>query len=731
MAAIQGIRKHGKLLIAIIGIALLAFITEEFFRATEAQRSQNNGVVGSIDGKKMQSQEYSELIEAYKAYISFTQGKTSFTDDEDAALKEQVWQTYVSNQLIQAEAKKLGLTVTDQEVRNVLSEGTNSLLTQSPFVNPQTGRFDANTLKNFLDEYKKMQNNTSQVPEQYREQYDRIYAYWQFVEKTLRESLLINKYNTLLQASITSNPVEAKMAYQATSTSSDLLLAGIPYSSINDNDVKVSDAELKAKYEELKENFKLPVESKDLKYVSVNIVASAKDKADLDKKMADFAQELSSTSDVAAVVRKSQSEVNYQDIPRTAEAFPSDIAAELDSMAAGTQKGPYYNVADNTENIIRLLSKAQAPDSIQIRQIQVGGQSVDEARNRADSIYTALKGGADFSALAKKYGQNGDSTWLVSNMYESSTMDEDNLSFINKVQNMQVGETANLDFTQGNIIVMVTDRKHMVTKYNAAVIKCALNYSNETSKTEYNKFSKFLAENPTMEQMEKNAAKQGYAVQTINGVETGDFFSMKFFSQPGMERHMMRWASNDAKKWIFDEAKDGEVSPLFVCDNGSHLLVVSVVKTHKAGYMPLEDVKQLVKNEVLRDKKGDMLMAKLKGAKSLNQVMAQKGAVADTAKNVTFYSDNMYDPIILASVGNKKVGAFVGPLKGYDGVYAYQVLKVNKQDGVKYDEAQYVQSSARMHAQLSVSPRQYYGESPVITYLKEKAKVVDNRYRFY
>lgn len=91
----------------------------------------------------------------------------------------------------------------------------------------------------------------------------------------------------------------------------------------------------------------------------------------------------------------------------------------------------------------------------------------------------------------------------------------------------------------------------------------------------------------------------------------------------------------------------------------------------------------------------------------------------------------MYDPVILATVTGKKAGAFVGPLKGYDGVYAYQVLKVNKQEGAKYDEAQYIQGAARTHAQLSVSPRQYYGESPVITYLKEKAKVVDNRYRFY
>lgn len=730
MAAIQSIRSKGKLLITIIGIALLAFITEEFFRATEAQRNQDSGVVGIINGKKVKSQEYSELVEAYKSYISFTQGKTSFTEDEDAALKEQVWETYISNQLVQSEAEKLGLTVTDDELRNIMAEGTNGLLTQTPFVNQQTGRFDVTVLKNFLDEYKKMQNNTSQIPEQYREQYEKLYAYWQFVERSLKESVLQQKYTTLLQASFTSNPVEGKMAFDATTNSANLLLAGIPYSTINDKEVSVSDAELKAKYDELKENFKLYAPSKDIKYVAVTVKASAADKAELDKRMSEYAAEAATTNDIAGLVRRSQSTVNYLDMPRTASAFPADISAELDSMSAGSIKAPYYNPLDNTMNLIKLISKTQLPDSIQIRQIQVGGKDLTDTRNRADSIYKAIQGGASFKDIAAKYGQTGDSTWLVSNMYENGSTDADNLAFLNKVQTMEAGQVTNFDFAQGNIIVMVTNRKGMVTKYNAAVIKCPLNYSNETSKTIYNKFSKFVADNKTIEAIEKNAVKNGYTVQALNGIETSDFFSMKYFGQPGMDRHMMRWISNDAKKWIFDEAKDGEVSPLYICDNGSHLLVVAVTKSHKEGYMPLDDVKDIVKNEVLRDKKAEKILGKLKNCKSMAQFKALPGVQVDTAKNVNFYSQ-MYDPAILGTITGVKANQFVGPLKGYNAVFAYQVLGIEKQAGAKYDEQQYIMSAARNHATMALSPRQYYDESPFIVYLKHKAKVEDFRYRFY
>ncbi len=111
-------------------------------------------------------------------------------------------------------------------------------------------------------------------------------------------------------------------------------------------------------------------------------------------------------------------------------------------------------------NIIRVLSKAQLADSIQFRQINIAAATPDEARAKADSIQKALAGGADFDALAKRYGQTGEKVWFTGQQYEMApSMSQDNRTFINALLNGEVNATQNLALTQGNIILQVLDKK--------------------------------------------------------------------------------------------------------------------------------------------------------------------------------------------------------------------------------------------------------------------------------
>jgi hypothetical protein len=202
-------------------------------------------------GEKVNAQDFQKLVDEYMDVIKMTQNRDNLTDQEQNQVKDMVWNTYVQNKLIADQAEKLGLTVTDEELQNIIKEGNNPMLMQTPFVNQQTGRFDTELLKKFLSDYKSVQKTNPQMAEQY----SKMYNYWNFIEKNLRQQTLAQKFQTLLQKSILSNPVSAKMAFHEENEENSIELAAFPYSSVKDTDVKIADSDLKAKYDELKERF--------------------------------------------------------------------------------------------------------------------------------------------------------------------------------------------------------------------------------------------------------------------------------------------------------------------------------------------------------------------------------------------------------------------------------------------------------------------------------------------
>ena len=713
MAVLGKIRSRGMILIGIIGLGLLAFIAEEAFRSCEATRNNERQQIGEVYGKKISVQEFQKMVDEYTDAIKMQQGQENLNEEQLNQVKDMVWNSYVQSQLIEKEAEKLGLTVTDQELQNILAEGTNPMLLQTPFVNQQTGRFDAAALKKFLADYKAQKNTNPQMAEQYAT----IYKFWTFMEKQLRTQLLAQKYQNLLAHCFLSNPIEAKMAFKEENEESQIQLASLPYSSIDDSKIQVSESELKEKYNQLKPRFKQYVETRDIKYIDIQVDASATDKAALKKQFADYTKDIAAANDPTDVVRKSTSQVSYLGLPITKEAYPSDIAARLDSMSVGSVYGPVENAQDNTLNIIKLVAKTQQPDSIQYRQIQVMGATADAAHKTADSIYTALNNGADFEAIAKKYGQTGEKAWMTTRQYQNApSMDKDTKAYITSLNTMPVNEIKNIRLAQGNIIVQVLDRKGMITKYDAAVIKKTVDFSKDTYRTAYNKFSAFVGANQTADAIIKNAAKSGYSVQEAKDISTAQHYLVNIRS------------TRDALKWLF-EAKEGDVSPLYECGDNNHLLVVILNRINPVGYRSLKDaqVKEMVKAEVLKDKKAEQLMAKLNGVNSIAGAKA-KGAIVSPVNQITFASPvfitatGASEPALSGAVAAVAKGAFdKTPVKGNAGVYMFQVTGRTMRP-VKYD-AQAQEQKLRQRAM------QYAGNFMNELYLK--AKVVDNRYLFF
>lgn len=713
MAALGKIRSKGALLIGIISLGLFAFIAEEMFRSCESTTNDRRQQVGEVLGEKINVQEFQKLVDEYSEVIKMQQGTDNLNDAQLSQVKDMVWNTYVQTKIIENETKKLGLTVTDAEMQNVLTEGTNPMLMQTPFVNQQTGRFDVNALKKFLAEYKTQKNTNPQLAKQY----ETIYKYWTFIESTLRNQLLSQKYQGLFFHCLISNKIEAKMAFNDQNVESQIQLAAFPYSSIADNKVQITDADLKAKYDEMKSRFKQPVESRDIKYIDVQVNASAGDRAELQKEFDAYDKELSAAADPSEIVRKSTSLISYLGVPVSKDAYPYDIAQQLDSMAVGSTSKVIENKRDNTLNIIKLVSKQQLPDSVQYRQIQVGGATAQEAATRADSIYKALSAGADFEVLAKKYGQTGEKTWLTTRQYQSApSLDKDTKGYLYSLNTMSVNEVKNIALTQGNLIVQVLDRRAMINKYVAAVVKKNITFSRDTYSAAYNKFSAFISANPTAEAIVKNAQKAGYTVLERKDVTTAEH------NLAGIR------STREAMRWLFD-AKAGDVSSMYECGDNDHMLLVVLDKVNPVGFRSLDDaqVKEFIKSEVMKDKKAEMLMAKAEGVKDLNAAKA-KGAVVSEVNQVTFAS-----PVFISATGASEQalsgavavvakGKFSPkPVKGNAGVYLFQVVNKTQRPG-KFDAKVEEQRLRQKEMQMA---------SNSMNELYLKANVVDKRYLFF
>lgn len=719
MTALGKIRSKGILLIIIIGLGLFAFIAEEAFRSCNGIKGQNSQQIGEVLGEKIYVQDFQKLLDEYQDAMKLTMRTDNLSEDQLNQLKDQVWQQLVSERVMKEDCKKLGLTVTEDELQNVLNDGTNQLLTQTPFVNQQTGRFDVSILKQFIDAYRKAEaSNNSQQLDQMRPAYN----YWLFVEKNLRTQLLAQKYQSLLANCVLSNKVEAKMAFNEENEEAQIQLASIAYNTIKDADIKVTDEELKAKYEELKPAFRQQQETRDVKMVDVQVKASATDRAQLQKDMAGYQKQLAAAADPTQVVSKSGSMIQYIGLPVSGKAFQQypDIASKIDSMAVGTT-GVVENTKDNTYNIVRILSRTELPDSVEFRQIQVGGKTLEAARASADSIQKALAAGGDFQAIAKRYGQDSTTTWFTGAMYEqASTMSQDNRTYIEALLNGAVGSTQNIELTQGNVVIQVLNRKAMKSKAVAAVIKKEIRFSDNTYSKAYNRFSQFVTQSQaSLADLQKHATKFGYTVQNLNDFATSSH-TVGNVGGSGIR---------DAIKWIF-EAKEGQVSQLFEAGKeNDHLLVLCMTKIHPQGYRPWDDaqVKEILKREVIRDKKAEMIMAKLKGVNSIAAAQA-KGAKVSTVNQITFaapafiQATGAAEPALSGAVAATAQGKFCStPVKGNAGVYVFQVVKKQMRPA-KYNEEQQIQM-CRQRAM------QYMGN--FMQDLVFGAGVVDNRYLFF
>lgn len=716
MAALQKIRSKGVLLVSIIALALFLFVAGDLFRGLESLFHSNSQQIGEVNGESVSVQDYQKMVDDMQNYYEIATQKSSFNEDELNRIKDEAWQSYVQSQLIAKECEELGIAVSESEISEVIKSGYSQMLQVPVFMNQQTQRYDFSMVNAFLTEYQKMKKAGSQIPDTY----EKIYKYYLFAQRQIHDQLLTQKYQILLSQSFLSNPIEAKMAFEGRSEEAEIVLASIPAASVKDSEVNVTDEDIKSKYDEDKEQYKQYVETRDLKIVDVAVTASEADKAAALKDMQEAESKLAAASNNASagnVVRQASSLVQYADIYKTKNAYPSMIASALDSMAVGSVAHSQYDPMTNSFYTFKLLGKESQPDSVLFRQIAVIGKDEADISKKADSIMAAISNGANFKDIAKKYNQPGDSAWIASSQFENASIDANNATFVSTLFSMNAGSSKKLTLENGGTaILQVLKTANNVSKYNIAAVVKELKFSDETYNNEYNKFSTFVAENKTLQQIEANAPKSGYVVRPIDDITTASHNIANIH------------ATREALKWAFDEAKVGDVSQLYECGSNDHLLLVALTGINKEGYRPVEKVKEFIKDELMTEKKVEKVYETVKNIKNMADATKAKNAVVDTIKHVTFAAPTFVaattssEPIIGAVSAKTAKGSFAGPVKGNNGVYMLQVISKNK-SAEKFDKQAEQNSAAQTNFSMA--------SNAIINSLYLKANVKDCRYKFF
>ncbi len=646
----------------------------------------------------------------------------SLSDEQTDQLRDKVWQEYVQFELIKHETDKLGLEVTDKEVEQAIKEGTAQAFQNVPMFMQPTGRFDYTALQNFLKQAKAMQGQ--QTNPEVAQQIATINKLWAYTEKQLRRELLMVKYQTVFMRSFTTNPVAAKMEYDARSMASTAEVASFPYASLPQKDVKVTDEDLNSAYKAYKDLFRMDQESRSIKYVDVEVTASAADRKALEDKMQELYQKMQAGGDLATLVNSSKSVMHYVDLPLSDNLFPADVKAELEKMTPGQLNAPQYNAQDNTINIVKLVNKSQSPDSILYRALPVQAADATTAATRADSMLKALNSGASFAELAKKAGVPSDSVWITAQQFENPQLSGDNLAFVKSLLNAPLKQYAVMEMQGMKVVLQVLDRKAIKTKYTAAVVKVPVDFSKATYDAAVSKMNRFLAANHTLADLVKNAPKEGYRVADQENFVTSAHNIGAEGYNPGVR------GSKEAVKWVFDEAKEGEVSSLYqVGEANNHLLVVALSKVNDGNYLTLDnkEVKNYLTLIVKRDKLAEIATQKYAGIKSVAQAKA-KGAIVENVENLTFAGQTaatavgVNEPKLAGAIAATKKGATTPMVFGAGGAYIARIIDRKNISTEKFDAKAVMQ-------QKQQAMMQELGQATLFV-LRHNAKVQDNRYKF-
>ena len=661
MAAIEKIRRRSGLLIAIIGIALLAFVLQDLFQS----QGRNTGpTVAVVDGDKISVRDYEALKE--KNLENRRSSNNNLSSAETYSIYNNTLEEMIKDNIMTKEYEAAGIGVTSEELMDQMT-GDNP----HPWVVQSFGDGSGKVDKQRVTEY--LQNLNS-LPAEY-------YNRWLDFEKAVKQNRLETKFDNLVKASYFLPTPLAKKYYENKNLKASADVIALRYTTIPDSTVTVTDADNKAFYEENKARYETD-ERRDIEYVLFEIKPSLEDRQDALKFVQDRKPEFEAAEDAAAYVNDSyNSDQRYdstwlgrKDVPEMIEQAIFD-----NGNGVGYVYGPYEN--DDAFNLVRIVEMQNRPDSLRASHILIGYKGAygsqdtittkEQAEAKANELLAQLKATKNndelFSQLASEYNtdatkdKGGDLDWFT-----DGTMVP---AFNEYVINSPVGSLGVVETMFGYHIVKVTDKTQPQPKARLAYLTHKITWSTKTYQNVYAEANKFFAENRTYDQFNKAIEEQGLTKRTMPAMEKSTY------QITGLEnpREIVRWA--------FDKnTKKGDISDkIFELDN-NQLVVAALTGIIPEGYAPMDVVIDRSKYQILNKKKGEMAVDKLKACgndvnRMVNELGAESTTVSDLNIDSRVLSNFGVEADIVGKILGMKEGEEVGPVAGNASAFIIKNVK--------------------------------------------------------
>lgn len=701
MAAIERIRRRSGLLIAIIGIALLAFVLQDLF---QSQGGNTGPSVAVVDGEKITVRDYEEAKEVNVG------GRNNLTSDQTYEISNSTLEQMIKDNIMNKEYEAAGFGVTTDELMDQLTgEKPHQWAVQN--FGDGNGKVDKQRVNDYLQ-------NLSSMPAEY-------YNQWVEIEKYLKKDRLEQKFNNLVKASYFLPTALAKKYYENKNMKASADVVALRYSTIPDSTVTITDADKKAFYDENKSRYDM-IESRDIEYVVFDVVPSLEDRQAALKQVQDLKPQFEATEDPIAFVNDSyNSSKRYDSTWMGSNDVPEVIEKAVfeNGNGVGYVYGPYED--EGAFNLVRIVEMENRPDSLRASHILIAYNGAlrstdtvttkEEAEAKANELLAQLKAAKNndelFASLASEYNtdatkdKGGDLDWFT----DGAMVD----AFNQYALNNPVGSLGVVETPFGYHVVKVTGKTEPKPKVRLAYVQQEITVSEKTRLNIYAEANKFVTENRTYDQFNKTIEEQGLTKRTKEGMNKSTY------QIPGLEnpREIVRWAFNE-------KTNKGDISDkIFELDN-KQLVVAALTGVIHEGEAPMDGVIERSKYQLLNKKKGEMAVDKMKACgNDINRMVSELGAESTTVSDVNIESRVLgnfgVEADIVGKILGMKEGEEVGPVAGNATAFIIKNVKFTAPEETN-DYSNIIREKTSQFTNRSMN-NGVYGA------LKKKVKIKDNR----